>query len=474
LAERLRAAGYSTAAATGGGYLHPRYGLFQGFDRYHSAVAGHLREDELTTSLSLVQEWLRDLPQPYFILLHTYDVHSPYRPRQPHLNRLYPDLPNLNGPQWLDPALPIPDSAFRVRRPGIYYTASRAGVRQAAPLAAVPVQLAIANYDSSVAYVDHHLGTLLDQVASQKQEHPTAVIFTSDHGEAFGEADHAGHGYLFENNLRVPLVIAWPDRRSAGTRVSRQVRSIDIMPTLLELAGVPGPTEIDGVSLTPLLSNPSAPFPAEAISWASNTNYGLSLRLGGRAKMTFVDAVWPPYHGNAQLFNLAVDPSESNDRSGLDSASLEGAMVRLREKFSLAAGIHLRFKASADVTAYVSGPGMTGMSVKSLDDCRCFAGTPAGGLRIRIDAGQTVEILLEGPAQRFLTTSFTTTEAAVQLSIDTTQLGATTLDICALSACPPNLPLRVTAKRIGPTSQPQGQQNDSELDQQLRALGYLQ
>lgn len=472
LAERLRGIGYSTAAATGGGYLHPRYGLFQGFDRYRSIKDGHLREDELALSLNTFERWLDELPEPYFLFLHTYEVHSPYRPRQPHLSRLHPAEDKTLASAWLNPRPPTPDAAFRVRRHSGYEVAVRGGTTRPENAPVIDANVAIAHYDSSIAHVDEQLGTILDSIAERQLKQPTAIVFTSDHGEAFGEADHSGHGYLLESNLRVPLVISWPDGRGAGTRVARQVRSVDILPTLLEMAGVASPLGIDGVTLTPLLGDPLAPFPQDAISWAASTNYGLSLRLGGRAKATVVDAVWPPYHGERRLFLLEDDPSELSDRSANNPIAFDRALARLRVQFGAAAGVHLRFTAVDSITVQLSGAKVTGHSVKSLDDCQCFRLSGQNSMEIVLEAGQSIEVLLEGAVLGDLTFGLPTPGGKVDVRLDTARLDEVPTDLCSIASCPPLLQASISAKRLGPRPPP-SPRTDPELEQQLKALGYV-
>jgi arylsulfatase A-like enzyme len=469
VAERLRAAGYSTAAATGGGFLHPRYNLFQGFDRYRYFLAGHLRENELASNLPAVLEWIDTLPQPYFVLLHTYEVHGPYRPRQPYLDQLHPGRTNAEL-VWLDAEPPASEAGFRVRRRGNYFPQ----VDGKTVGDSVGSDAAIAHYDSSIAYVDAAFGRVLAAL----EAHPeTAVVVTSDHGEAFGEHEHAGHGYLFENNIHVPLILSAPaswSQEIPPARRTPQVRGIDLAPTLLDLAGVGAEPGTNGASLLPLARNADAPHPDQALTWAANTNYGLSLRQRGRAKLTFSDAVWPPFHGATSLFRLDRDPAEDRDLADAEPDAVARGMAEFRAAWAEAAGTHIYLSSKAPARLKLRGGSLTGTKAKSLDSCSCFELGANGELVVTLTAGQSIELLLEGPATPGLTIS--TVAGRVALAVDIPLPAAPALEFACEVDCGLEGGGAVQGKvwSVGPAGPAQPAAPDSELVQQLRALGYLQ
>jgi arylsulfatase A-like enzyme len=105
-------------------------------------------------------------------------------------------------------------------------------------------------YDAEVTYCDHWVGELLGALDNLALTDRTVVILTADHGEAFWEHANLGHGWGFiDAILRVPLFIAFSDRRAAGSIVDEPVRHLDIMPTVLELAGAGAPENIRGESV---------------------------------------------------------------------------------------------------------------------------------------------------------------------------------------------------------------------------------
>lgn len=173
-------------------------------------------------------------------------------------------------------------------------------------------------YDSAVANADAAVGRLIDHLAGLGLRGRTVLIVTSDHGEALGEDDRAGHSYLEDYNLLVPLLIELPDGRGAGARIDRQVRLTDLAPTILDAVGLGSRFGDDGVSLLHLIDGASPQVPDEAWTYAPSSNRGLALRLGGRLKYFFNDTAWRQLHGEERLVDLELDPAERHDRAARD------------------------------------------------------------------------------------------------------------------------------------------------------------
>ena len=112
----------------------------------------------------------------------------------------------------------------------------------------------LALYDAEILFTDQHIGRFLEALESNGLKDRTLVVVTSDHGDEFFE--HGGKGHrrtLFDELLKVPLLIRMPERVPAGLRVSSQVRHIDLMPTILSLLGLPLKTPVSGTSVTGML-----------------------------------------------------------------------------------------------------------------------------------------------------------------------------------------------------------------------------
>ena len=324
LAERLRAAGYRTWAITGGGWMRPDYGFAQGVDLYRYWPSGVDKVDELESGIGHALEWLeRWSGDPFFLFFHTFEVHSPHRRRQPFFAALTGSSDEDEGSFVTDKLLALPEEGFQLRKTFLWHRAG-AGSRPE-PVAEDEIQEVADRYDSAVAFTDAKIGQLLERLEQLGLDRDTMVIVTSDHGDAFGEKGLVSHGYLYDFNLLVPLVVALPGGVGGGRRVVEQVRSIDVVPTVLDVLGLPVPAapEIDGTSLRDLLEGRAEDASREAWSYAASSNRGISVRLANRRKYILNNTPWPPLQGREELYDLRADPGEERD--------LAGAGERLRE-----------------------------------------------------------------------------------------------------------------------------------------------
>jgi arylsulfatase A-like enzyme len=177
-----------------------------------------------------------------------------------------------------------------------------------------------------VESMDHSVGRLLDALDRLGIADNTIVLFSSDNGGlSVKEGPHtpattnaplrAGKGYLYEGGIRVPLLIRWPGVTRPGSVRSDVVSSIDFLPTLCEAAGVePTPSgPIDGISLVPLLRDPTARLEPRSLFW----HYPHFSNQGGRPGAALRGGDWKLiefYETNkAELYNLAEDVGESFD-----------------------------------------------------------------------------------------------------------------------------------------------------------------
>ena len=177
-----------------------------------------------------------------------------------------------NAPHWPYEA-PAPftemfDSGYK--GPHVFNDEARPGVERGdiifgrTRLAAREVEHAVAHYDGEVACADHAAGELLGALESMGLMGRTLVVLTADHGENLGEHDYFfEHGaFLYEPTVRVPLIISYPPSLPSGRTVASQARTIDIVPTVLDVAGIPIPPGLQGVSLLPrMLGGEGGPAP---------------------------------------------------------------------------------------------------------------------------------------------------------------------------------------------------------------------
>lgn len=164
--------------------------------------------------------------------------------------------------------------------------------------------------------VDDAVGRLIEALERTGQRADTVVIFASDHGEMLG--DHGIYlkgAFFYEQALRAPLVVSWPDKLRAGVETDVLVELVDLAPTLLDAAGIDVPTAMQGESLWPLLTGETDVHRdsvyAEAydlVPWQEPTDYSTMIR------MDEYKVVRHHRSGMGELYDLADDIGERHNR----------------------------------------------------------------------------------------------------------------------------------------------------------------
>lgn len=160
-------------------------------------------------------------------------------------------------------------------------------------------------YDAEIHEMDRSVGLLLDWLDLKGLADDTVIVFTSDHGEEFYEHGGFLHEYLYEEILRVPLIIRVPSSASTPLRSSLPARTIDILPTVLDILGLTPPAGIRGVSLLPVSAKGAVsrrPLFAESLE----IQYAITDEVDGRTYKLIEDH-------RQQLFDLYDDPAEQKD-----------------------------------------------------------------------------------------------------------------------------------------------------------------
>ncbi len=273
-------------------------------------------------------EWLKGhRDERFFLFFHTFEAHSPYQPREPYFSRFGGSMKALNGgqPVWLE-ADGFEDAVrprYLLFHPPFYAGGVTYPKRVLGP---GDRELATSLYDSGLAYIDQQLSTLLDYLESEGLLKNTLVVVTSDHGESLYEHGLVGHSSLYDHDLRVPLIFAAPLGEARGRRVGVQVRSVDIAPTLADLAGLAPLPEVDGRSLAPLLRGEASPG-RDAWSYALSTTRGVSLRTASQHKLIAQDTIFDPFRGGFEVYDLRRDPGEQRNAAAAAPAGLRQSLV---------------------------------------------------------------------------------------------------------------------------------------------------
>ena len=267
LAERLKDAGYTTAGFFSGPYLHPVFGLGQGFDEYVDCTSysglnteeakekGKVDSDQVFDQaveditnprvLERVSTWLRKSPsQPFLLFIHMWDVHYDFIPPAPYDKKFDPDYDG-----WVDGRNVLHDTRIVETMPKR------------------DLDHLIALYDGEIAWTDEHIGQILKVLEELGLHDSTIVILTADHGTEFFEHGLKTHRQtLYDEVIRIPLIIRFPNHVAAGTRFAEQARIIDVLPTAMDLAGLGEPDDVMGQSLAPLFASAKLKQDSLAIS----------------------------------------------------------------------------------------------------------------------------------------------------------------------------------------------------------------
>lgn len=234
--EHFSRAGFRTAGHTEGGFVGRGYGFARGFDEFTDPRVKDTTDIEKTFEKGVA--FLRGLAEEdrFFLFLHTYSIHDPYLPPEPYASMFWSGEPP--GELTRLAIGPVNAGLVSVEERQIDYFE--------------------ALYDGGVRYADGVLASFFEELSGLGLEEQTTIIVTSDHGEEFREHGRVGHTQVYPETLHVPLLVLHPDLET-GRRVPELVQSIDIAPTLLELAGAPPLEAASGSSLVPLLAGERRP-----------------------------------------------------------------------------------------------------------------------------------------------------------------------------------------------------------------------
>lgn len=300
LPQLLLAGGYTTCAVDD--LMRQRVWLGRGYEYYidpsvrHPLVITVTREELNRRAIPWLKEHARD---PFFLFLHYWDPHYPFLPPASYRDLFYDgdrtDPQNRSLEQWWKHPIGSIAKDVWLRTPEGLIT---------------DAEYVRALYDQEILYLDEGIGELLETLRTLDIEEETLVVLLADHGESMTEHqvffDHYG---LYDCVIRAPLIVRWPGVIPAGRRLSEMVQHLDIAPTLLEAAGLPIPSGMEGKSLLPLLEGkPCTWTTSRVISLECTWQARWSLRT---ERYKFILPRIPP--GEAELYDLVEDPKEEHD-----------------------------------------------------------------------------------------------------------------------------------------------------------------
>jgi len=289
MAEVLKDRGFKTGAFIGAYVLDSKWGLNQGFDTYfddfdlskYKAISLGAIQRPGNEVIDRGLQWLDTVGgSRFFGWMHLYDAHSPYEPPEPY-KTIYRGRP----------------------------------------------------YIGEIAFVDSQIGRVLAYLDTHHLADRTIVVVMGDHGESLHEHGEATHGFfIYESTVHVPLIVRAPfSAIGGGRRVGDVVRSVDVMPTVLDMLGIPSPKGIEGVSVASLMTGAARDLGLESYSEALYPlhHFGWSdLRAMRTGRYKLIASPRP------ELYDLQDDPGEQHDLFAQREALGNRMLERLRQRES--------------------------------------------------------------------------------------------------------------------------------------------
>jgi arylsulfatase A-like enzyme len=257
MSEVFREAGYATFHTSSVTFSGKNSNLHQGVEVLHERESiddlGEYRSKTSRTYVDRLLPWLEDhSEQPFFVFLHVFDPHSPFRPTEPHDGRWLDDEAVARHEEDLEKV----DEVVKI----FHHLPSAEQLDEAEVDSEAFVTAEKAWYDGSILSMDYEIARLLERLEELGLRDDTLIAFVADHGEEFLEHGNHWHGHSAYGELvNVPMFVTWPGVVPEGVVIERTTQSIDLMPTVLELARLSVPEQAQGTSLLPLLASPDEP-----------------------------------------------------------------------------------------------------------------------------------------------------------------------------------------------------------------------
>ena len=315
LAEALSADGYATVATI---QMYSK-SFYQGFDEF--PIADRTTEKQTQRACQALEDHGDGR---FFIWLYYWDPHTPYVPPVEFMKPYEPDYGAFSPGEKTTRGKGAQE---RLRDHTGHYNGSITTLLSLnlgkITLTPEDREHLINLYDAEIAYVDVEIGKVMAELKKMGQYDNTMIVLNSDHGEAFGEHGKYSHGMtVYDEMIRVPLIIKPPHSRDTGKVVWGQVRNIDIMPTILDYCGLQIPQECNGQSLRPFIESQAVPdLPGITETHGTRNFHLLAFRhQGHKVIYDFIkDKIW--------LYDLGTDPEESTSLLP-ESATIEPASER--------------------------------------------------------------------------------------------------------------------------------------------------
>ncbi len=348
LAEILQESGYETGAFVDGNRelnIGAAHGFDQGFEFYQHYPERFLKHEKLYLIKRLLNfvenslhrrgtpdmhsanlfdsamSWLigRRPDKPFFLFLHTYDIHSDFGTRLPYVS-----------PDGYEEIIPTAyrgdfdgcgsDGACATKHLVNINKKVRRGRDPAEFLSSEEADHIATLYDRGIRYTDDQFGRFFDSLRQANILDNTIVMLTSDHGEEFYQHNQMKHVQYYDEVLQVPLVVRYPGRFQAGTRVQALSRSVDLLPTLLDAAGIDFQSEqFQGVSLLPYTTGNDTLPELTLFAGQDHPSMDAETRIARTLQHKYIrnGSDRKHYHFNLErpeeLYDIVADPHETTN-----------------------------------------------------------------------------------------------------------------------------------------------------------------
>lgn len=326
LAEIMRANGYRTAAFTGGGLVDKKYGFDQGFELY---LDNEIRPGNIETIFNKYGiGWVKKQKRKFFLFLHCYEPHAPYDPPLPLKEKFVSEY---------TPVSELNDRYYRIGEDTEIGKKAEDWFRKNGDTNFLETVVAL--YDGEIRHVDSEIEKLFEEFRKTGLFDSSIVIFLSDHGEAFYEHECFSHSNLYDETLRVPLMIHLPGElgKYNGRAIEDVAGLVDIVPTVLDLCGIDYSKNIfQGRSLLNIIKHTEK----------TQDRYTFSERLPGwktvaTEKYKYMIKNYGLQNEKEELYDIINDPGELHNllesgipegTTGKDYKNLRKALIRQVEK----------------------------------------------------------------------------------------------------------------------------------------------
>ena len=292
ITERLRDAGFKTAAFVSHYYLGEEYGFGRGFEDFY--IKPDAKADEMVAK---AVRWIgRNKNKSFFAFLHLFDPHTPYQPPIDIAKKHYPTDVNVR----------VSGTTADVME--VVHTWPQESAKQ-------KLRALSALYDGEIEFVDKQLEVLFKSLQENRIDQNTIIILVSDHGEEFMEHGLMEHGFtLFQEQLAVPMIWYYPTGLPSGAVIQEPASLIDLAPTMLDILGLAPMENISGESLLPIISKQKTTLGRSLLS--ETTRQGPDRVTIIRDYQKFMYSPELMLNGRQfgeSLFDLNADPQELTD-----------------------------------------------------------------------------------------------------------------------------------------------------------------